>query len=124
MHELPLKRRIARLLSGMVLICMGSFVAWKSHDLSLAIWGSRLLAAAGGFIAVYGFMWVLGSSAIGLFMVLGGASFFFWSLWTVSSGGSDMDAARIGLWCGPLAAVIGLAFAVPFGRSKASKRSG
>jgi hypothetical protein len=111
------------MLMGLVLMSFGSYVAWKSHETGLGISGSRLLAGVGGMIAMYGLMCVLGSGALAILMVLGGASFFSWSLWAVSSGGSDIEAAKFGLWCGPLLAIIGLVFVSPFGRSKASDTS-
>ncbi len=124
MGKTTLNRRLARLLLGLVLMCAGSLLAWKSHELSLGIFGSRLAAAAGGIIAMYGFMCVLGSGVLGIMMVLGGASFFLWSLWAVLSGGGDMEAAKFGLWCGPLCGVIGLVFVNPFGRSGKPENNG
>lgn len=96
-------------------------MAWKSHDMSLGIFGSRLVAGAGGIVAAYGFMWLLGSSALGFLMLVGGLGFFAWSLWAGRTGGGSADVARIGLWFGPLCVVIGLVVAFPFGRSKTSK---
>lgn len=121
MGETTLKRRLARLLLGLVLICAGSYLAWKSQEMSLGIFWNRLLAGVGGFVAVYGFMCVLGSGVLGLLLVLGGASFFGWSLWALSTGGGDIDVAKFGLWCGPLCGVVGLIFVDPFKRAKASR---
>ena len=93
MAEKTPQRRMARLLLGLVLMCAGSFVAWKSQDLSTGIAWRRLLAGLGGMIAMYGLMGVLGSGLLGIITVLCGLSFFFWSLWTVYTGAGHMDIA-------------------------------
>ncbi len=74
-------------------------------------------------IAAYGFMTLLGSGALAILTALGGVGFFSWSLWAVLTGGGPADVARLGLWCGPLLAIIGFVFLSPYVRSKAAKKS-